>query len=172
VTSLLVGIGDCKVSDDPDEVLVTHALGSCIALLIHDPVAKVAGLLHYVLPESSLDPKRAMSRPYVFADTGIPLLFSDACRLGAVTSRLIVMAVGGAQMLDANETFNIGRRNHVALHEILREAGIALHHEQIGGSSSRTVKIEVANGRIHLRVHGQTERIIVARPSRKTSSHA
>src|ERR1700731_1162142 len=43
----VVGIGDCKVSNEPEDVLVTHALGSCIAVMIHDPVARVAGLLHY-----------------------------------------------------------------------------------------------------------------------------
>ena len=50
----VVGVGDCCVSGDPDAVLVTYALGSCIAVVIHDPVSKVGGLLHYMLPESSL----------------------------------------------------------------------------------------------------------------------
>ena len=59
MASVIVGIGDCKVSKQPDDVLITHALGSCIAVMIHDPVAKVAGLLHYMLPESSLDAERA-----------------------------------------------------------------------------------------------------------------
>src|ERR1700712_5727529 len=98
----VVGIGDCKVSNDPEDVLVTHALGSCIAVIIHDPVAKVAGLLHYMLPESSLDPEKAAARPFVYADTGIPLLFHKAYRLGAIKSRLKIFAAGGALMLESN----------------------------------------------------------------------
>jgi chemotaxis protein CheD len=103
--SHVIGIGDCKVSKDPDETLITHALGSCIAILIHDPVAGVAGLLHFMLPESSIDIEKACKRPFAYADTGIPLLFQTAYQLGALKPRLRVMATGGAQMLDPNGTF-------------------------------------------------------------------
>jgi len=153
----VIGIGDCKVSKDPSDVLVTHALGSCIAVLIHDPVAKVAGLLHYMLPESNLDVDKAIKRPFVFADTGIPLLFQSAYQLGAVKSRLVVMAAGGAQMLDSNGTFNIGKRNHLAMRKIFWKAGVMVHKEEVGGSSSRTVRIDVASGRVQLRTAGETE---------------
>ena len=157
----VVGIGDCKVSDDPAETLVTHALGSCIAILIHDPVAQVAGLLHYLLPESSLDPSKAIDRPFMFADTGIPLLFQRAYELGALKSRLIVMAAGGAQMLDRNGTFNIGRRNHLAMRRIFWKAGVVVQKEEIGGSRSRTVRVEVGSGEVRLRLPGESERAMV-----------
>ncbi len=75
MSSLVIGVADCLVSDDPEAVLVTYALGSCIAVVIHDPVSRVGGLLHYMLPESTLDQAKAQERPYMFADTGIPLLF-------------------------------------------------------------------------------------------------
>lgn len=91
---LVIGIGDCRVSKDPSDVLVTHALGSCIAVLLYDPQAKVAGLLHYMLPESSLDPAGAAKRPCLFADTGISLLLRSACQLGAVQSRMVIVATG------------------------------------------------------------------------------
>jgi len=155
--SLVIGIGDCKVSKDPADVLITHALGSCIAILIHDPVAKVAGLLHYMLPESSLDADKAGRRPFMFADTGIPLLFKSACDLGAVKSRMIVMAAGGAQMLDPNGTFNIGQRNHLAMRKILWKAGVIVHKEEIGGTTSRTVRIDVGSGRVQLKTSGAPE---------------
>src|SRR5580692_6617224 len=75
---ITVGLADCRISNDPASVLVTHALGSCVAVAIHDPVAGVAGLLHLMLPESALDPAKAAVRPYQFADTGIPLMFHAA----------------------------------------------------------------------------------------------
>ncbi len=72
VGSLIVGISDCKVTRDAESVLVTYALGSCIAVAMHDPVTKVSGLLHYMLPESAIDSKKAEQNPFMFADTGIP----------------------------------------------------------------------------------------------------
>jgi len=107
---ITVGMSDCRISNDPESVLVTHALGSCIAVAIHDPVVGVAGLLHIMLPESALDPVKAASRPYQFADTGIPLLFHAAYALGADKRRLTVRLVGGAQILDPGGVFNVGKR--------------------------------------------------------------
>jgi chemotaxis protein CheD len=167
---LIVGIGDCKVSRDPSDILITHALGSCIAVLVHDPVAKVAGLLHYMLPESSLDTGKAEKRPFMFADTGIPLLFANACQLGAVKSRLVVMAAGGAQMLDPNGTFNIGQRNHQAMRKIFWKHGVILHKEEVGGTSSRTIKIAVATGRVQLSMAGQPEQEMTIPSRRKETS--
>lgn len=170
MSSLIVGIGDCKVSKDPADVLVTHALGSCIAVLIHDPVAKVAGLLHYMLPESSLDADKADKRPYMFADTGIPLLFKSAYQLGAVKSRMVVMAAGGAQMLDPNGTFNIGQRNHTAMRKIFWKAGVIVHKEEVGGTSSRTVRIDVDSGRVQLRTSGEPEHDMTINTKKKGAS--
>jgi chemotaxis protein CheD len=159
--SLVVGIGDCLVSDDPGAILVTYALGSCIAVVIHDPVSMVGGLLHFMLPESSLDQNKAQERPCMFADTGIPLLFHSAYRLGAVKSRLEVAVLGGAQLIDSGESFNIGKRNHLALRKIFWKAGVLVHHEDVGGSLSRTVRLEVASGRVVLR-QGQMESVLNA----------
>jgi chemotaxis protein CheD len=158
---LTVGIGDCKVSNDPDDTIVTHALGSCIAIMLYDPVAKVAGLLHFMLPDSAIDCDRATKRPFLFADTGIPLLLEHARQLGAVKSRSVVMAAGGAHVLDPNGTFNIGQRNHLAMRKICRNAGIVVHKEDIGGTSSRSVRVSVSNGRVQLTTSGKIEQDLV-----------
>jgi chemotaxis protein CheD len=168
--SIIVGIGDCKVSNNPSAVLVTHALGSCIALLVYDPVARVAGLLHYMLPESSVDAREAEKRPFLFADTGIPLLLQNVFRIGAVQSRLIVTAVGGAQMLDHNGTFNIGQRNHLAMRKLLWKAGVITRKEEIGGTSPRTVRIDVATGRVQLRTSTEPERDLIVHLERSGES--
>jgi chemotaxis protein CheD len=156
---LVVGIGECIVSDDPGATLVTYALGSCIAVAIFDPVLKVGGLLHYMLPDSALDAEKARRRPFMFADTGIPLLFQSAYQLGAVRSRLEVAVLGGAQVMDTSETFNIGKRNHLALRKIFWKAGILVRAEDVGGTQSRTVRMELATGRIAVR-RGLTEEIL------------
>ena len=117
--NLIVGVGDMKVSNDPNAVLVTYSLGSCIGVGVYDPAVKVAGLLHYMLPESSLDPTKARRNPFMFGDTGIPMLFKETYRYGAKKSRLKVMVAGGAQILDQNGLFNIGKRNHALLRKML-----------------------------------------------------
>ncbi|MCU1322515.1 MAG: cheD [Acidobacteriaceae bacterium] len=154
---LTIGIGECRVSSDPSDVLVTHALGSCIAVVIHDPIAKVAGLLHYFLPESALDEEKAAKRPFLFADTGIPLLFRMASEAGGVKSRMTVTVVGGAQMLDPHGTFSIGTRNQSASRKNLRKSGLKIHREEMGGTHSRTVRIGVLDGKVRIRTAGSAE---------------
>jgi chemotaxis protein CheD len=124
-----------------------------MAVAIYDPAAGVAGLLHLMLPESSLDPAKAAVRPYQFADTGIPLLFHAAYALGAEKKRLTVRLAGGAQILsrvvsDPTAIFNVGKRNHLACRRILWAAGVMVHGEDVGGSVSRTVSLEPAGGRM------------------------
>lgn len=157
MTALVVGIGDCQVSRDPHSSIVTYALGSCIAVVIHDPVAGVGGLLHFMLPESSLDPAKAERNPFQFADTGIPALFRNAYQLGADKKRLKVTVAGGAQIMDPQGTFNIGKRNCLAMRKILWKAGVLIQGEYVGGELSRTIRLEVGTGRILLREAGQPE---------------
>jgi chemotaxis protein CheD len=145
---ITVGIADCQVSKDADATLVTHALGSCIAVVVHDSQAGVGGLLHLMLPESSLDPHKAKERPFMFADTGIPQLFHLAYALGAEKRRMSVRLIGGAQVMDPNGVFNIGKRNHLACRKILWMAGVMVQGEVVGGSISRTVRLMVGSGQL------------------------
>lgn len=145
---LTIGISDCMVSNQPDAELVTHALGSCIAVAVHDPVARVSGLLHFMLPDSGIDKEKGQKTPFMFADTGIPKLFQQAYALGADKKRARVLLVGGAQVMDPNGVFNIGKRNHQACRKILWAAGVMVHGEEVGGSISRTVRMDVPSGRV------------------------
>ena len=143
-----VGISDLCVSREVGSMLVTHALGSCIALTIYDPLARVGGLLHYMLPKAYIDAEKAAHRPCMFADTGIPLLFRSAYQLGAVKSRLLVAAFGGAHVNAFGEGFEIGRRNYLAMQQVLGRAGVRVHKEDVGGTTPRTVRMEIATGHI------------------------
>jgi chemotaxis protein CheD len=158
MANVVVGIADCQMSKMPDEVLVTYALGSCIAVAIHDPVAGVGGMLHYMLPESAISPAKASENPFMFADTGIPLLFRRAYEYGAEKRRLVVRVAGGAQIMDSQGVFNIGKRNYLALRKILWKAGVLVQAEDVGGNASRTVRLEVGSGRFWLRGSGSAER--------------
>jgi chemotaxis protein CheD len=114
-----------------------------------------------MLPESSLDQNKAQQRPFMFADTGIPLLFQSAYKLGASKPRLEVAVLGGAQVVDTAGVLNIGKRNVLALRKIFWKAGVMVRHEDVGGNVSRTVRLEVASGRVILR-QGQVERVFCA----------
>jgi chemotaxis protein CheD len=148
MATITIGIADCRVSNQPDDALVTYALGSCIGVAVYDPTAKVAGLLHLMLPDSSLDPEKARNKPFMYADTGIPRLFHSAYALGADKKRMTVWLVGGAQVLDPASAFHIGKRNHLACRRILWAAGVMIHGEEVGGTVSRTVRLEVGAGKL------------------------
>jgi chemotaxis protein CheD len=164
---IVVGVADCQISNGRDDVLVTYALGSCIAVAIHDPVAGVGGMLHYMLPESGIDHGKAEKNPYMFADTGIPLLFRRAYERGAEKRRLVVRAAGAARVVGTEDVFKIGQRNYLAMRKILWKAGVLVQAEDVGGSISRTLRMEVGSGRVWLRGAGMPEVELAASPHAK-----
>lgn len=158
--NIIVGVSDMKVSNDISSTLVTYSLGSCIGVAIYDPVAKVGGLLHFMLPESSLDEAKARANPFMFADTGIPRLFKSAYQLGGDKKRLRVVVAGGSNVLDQNGFFNIGKRNQMAVRKIFHRNNVIVDYSDTGGSVNRTLKLTVKNGEIWLNTCGQGEKRI------------
>ena len=147
----VIGIGELVVSNVPGQVIATHAVGSCIAVCVFDPVAQVAGMLHFLLPESSINTARAQEHPAVFADTGIPLLFQTAYNYGLSKKRAIVKIVGGAEMPQTGTAgFNTGRRNALAARNLLWRNGVFTSGEDVGGTHARTVHLAVENGRLQV----------------------
>jgi len=124
-----------------------------MGLAVYDPQSKVGGMLHYMLPESS-SPERAKSKPLMFADTAIPLLFKSCYELGAVKRRMVVKVTGGSQILDPTEQFMIGKRNYAALRKILFRNNVLINAEDIGGSVSRTMRLSIATGEISVKISG------------------
>ena len=149
-----VGVADMKVSNDLEVVLTTYSLGSCIGLVIYDPMVKVGGLLHYMLPESSLDGVKAKKNPYMFGDTGIPLLFKETYKLGAKKNRIKTIVVGGAQILDQKGLFNIGQRNFTLLRKMFWKNNVMIDFQDVGGNNNRTIKLGVKTGEILLKTSG------------------
>ena len=151
---LIVGISDIKISNSPDDVIVTYALGSCIGISVYDPVAKVGGLLHYMLPDSTLDEKKAKDNPAMFADTGIPTLFKACYRLGAEKKRMIVKAAGRASIIDDTNFFRIGQKNIMAMRKIFWKNNVMIASEDTGANHNRTVRLEMATGKTLVRTSG------------------
>ena len=153
----IIGVADMAVSNNLQEDLITYSLGSCIGVVIYDPTVKVGGMLHYMLPESSMDSDKARRTPAMFADTGIPLLFKQSYQLGASKRNMLVKVVGGAQIVDENGVFNIGKRNYLALRKLLWKNNVMVTAEHVGGSVNRTVRLEIGTGRVYLKVSGLGE---------------
>ena len=153
--NIIIGVSDMKVSNNPRDTLITYSLGSCIGVIIYDPTVKVGGLLHFMLPDSELDKDKAQKNPYMFADTGIPSLFKQSYKLGAVKQRMRVVVVGGAQVLDQKGFFNIGKRNYMAVRKIFWKNKVMVDYEDIGGSVNRTVKLDIGSGDVWLKVSGR-----------------
>jgi chemotaxis protein CheD len=143
----VVLVGDMKVGRVED-TLVTHALGSCLGLMIFDPAVHVGGLLHAMLPLSRINPEKARKNPYMFVDTGVPMLFKALYKIGGEKRRMVVKAAGCGRPLGNNEMFKIGERNYMVLKKLLWKNNVLLEAEDIGGSASRTVHFDIATGRV------------------------
>ena len=148
-----VMVGDMKIGADGD-MIVTHALGSCLGLVVFDPAVKVGGLLHAMLPLSSINPEKARANPAMFVDTGVPLLFNSLYEKGAAKSRLVVKAAGCGNPMGKNEVFKIGERNYTVLKKLLWKNNILLEAESVGGMASRTIHLDVSSGQVVLSSNG------------------
>lgn len=157
----IVGVADMKISAKKGDLIVTHALGSCLGITIHDPVACVGGMLHVMLPLSTIDSAKAAENPCMFVDTGVPKLFIECYKAGARKERLEVKVAGGACVNGntANDYFQIGKRNFTMLRKLLWKNGVLLKASDVGGSFPRTMSLEIGNGEVILKMNGNQKRL-------------
>ncbi len=138
-------VADMKIGHNGDQ-LVTHALGSCLGVTVHDPKLCVGGLLHAMLPLSKINKQKAQANPYMFVDTGVPELFKELYNLGGHKKNLVVKVFGCASPLGGNEMFKIGERNYTVFKKLLDKNHISIASEDTGGTFSRTVYFDVSSG--------------------------
>jgi chemotaxis protein CheD len=145
---MVVGVADLQVSSDPESLIVTYALGSCIAVILYDPRRHIGGMIHYMLPLSQISAEKAIHTPAMFGDTGIPLLFERMYALGVKKEDIVVKAAGGGQIYDPNGTFNIGSRNCTIMRKLFWKNNVLIAAEDVGGTQSRTARLYIADGRV------------------------
>ncbi len=150
-----------KVSSAQGDVIITHALGSCLGIVIYDPVAQVGGMLHAMLPDSSIDPAKAKTSPDMFIDTGVPRLFRECYKLGAEKSRILVKVAGGAtsKANEQDDYFQIGKRNFVMLRKVFWKNNVLIKSYDIGGTASRTLLVEIGTGTVVLKMNGAAKKL-------------
>lgn len=153
--SIIVGMGEMRVSKIQSAVLACLGLGSCIALCAYDPVAKVGGIAHMVLPTSGDGDNKKISAHYV--DTGVPLLIREMGKQGAAKSRLIVKVIGGARMFSIPGScgnLDIGERNITELKSVLAKEGISVVASDIRGNHGRTLHLFMDSGTLMVKKAG------------------
>jgi len=148
MNEMTIGIGEIGFSNNRKRVLKTFALGSCLAVIIWDAVAKFGAMAHITLPDSSnaIDKNLEMSGKY--ADTAIPYLFNEMKKYNPLMNKrnLVVKLVGSAEILNDGKLFQIGKRNLCAVKELLKNEGVSVTTEDVGGSVSRTVSLNINSG--------------------------
>lgn len=152
---LVVGVADMAVGGETDGQIVTYALGSCIGLTAYDPVAKLGGLLHFMLPQPGSKGDPTQQKQAMYATAGIPLMFRRMVERGAKQSRLILTAAGGAEILEGTATMAIGKRNRTMMRKVLWKMNLALAAEDTGGALARTMVLNLSNGEVRIRVRGE-----------------
>jgi len=151
-----VGISEMCFGTSLGDLIVTHALGSCIGIAIHDPLASVGGILHYMLPLSSLDAEKSKRNPLMFGDTGIPEFFKEAYRLGAKKDRIRITMAGGANVITGNHNFDIGNRNIIIARKLFWKNNLLIDAENVGGNIPRTMYLEIGSGHTWFTSRGET----------------
>lgn len=153
---IIVDMADMKAASHSG-MISTSSLGGCVAVAIYDNVAKVGGLLHYILPTANLRPERALNNPYLFADTGIPMLFRRAYKLGAVKERIVCKLAGASNVFDPKKSFNFGRTNYEIALEVLTRNNVPIAAKYTGGHNGMKVTLHLGDGRVLITLPNREE---------------
>lgn len=146
----IVRVSNAAVAGE-SEVLVTLGLGSCVAILLHDPEARVGAMAHILLPEPS--GKIAATNKWKFASTAVAPLIQAMMRKGADRDRIVGRLVGGASMFGmhlSQQRLHTGERNVQAARAALESEGIAIEAEEVGREHGRSVYFYPADGRVRV----------------------
>ena len=152
-----VGMADLNICVSPDSI-ITLGLGSCVDIAIRDPITKIGGLAHIMLPDSTTI--RNNSNIPKFADTGIEELVKQIVRRGADRGRLVAKIAGGAQMFgfqSNSEMVRVGERNVEATKRKLGQLRIPILAEDTGKNFGRTVIFYPETGDFVIRAVGKAE---------------
>lgn len=153
-----VGISEYAISTDPNDMLVTYSLGSCVGVTFYDPVVKIGGMIHCMLPNVNTQKQTSEINPVMYVDTGVIILLQKLFDLGASRKKLICKVAGcGTSIKNTEDLFKIGERNYMMLRKVLWKNGIIIRGELIGGPDPKTMYLEIDSG--HVEVKNGKEKI-------------
>lgn len=153
-----VGIADLKIASSPD--ILRTILGSCVGICLYDPGTTLAGLSHIMLPTKKSD---TITKDRKYADVAIPAMMEEMIRMGASRERIVAKITGGATMFKLSENSlmgEIGKNNITKVREVLKELGIAILAEDLGGDYGRTIDFYTESGILKIKSLGKPEKSI------------
>ena len=151
----IVGISEMYISKDPEDIIVTYSLGSCVGVSLYDTHVRIGGMVHCMLPLSKIDPQKALVKPCIFTDTGVALLLQELFNFGAGRGSLVVKIAGAASLLDEKGLFKIGERNYTVLRKILWKNNLLIAAESVKGTASRTMSLYMNTGKTTIKSAGK-----------------
>ncbi len=157
---IVVRVSELIVTEAP-ATLLAIALGSCVAVALHDPTTKIGGLAHVLLPSQAMG--RIAGQPGRYAQLAVPALIERMIARGARTPSIVARLVGGASMfvsLSPPGTIQMGDRNVVAAREALHRHGIRLIGEAVGGDFGRTASFDLETGRITITSYSRGSQVL------------
>lgn len=151
----VVGVGELAISNNRDASISTYALGSCIAVAAYDSQTRSGGIIHIMLPDSSLSPDKAQRQPAMFADTGLPLLLQRLNEFNVERRNLRAFVAGGASIISGSDMFKVGERNIEAVKKAVTSLALPVIKTDIGGVNNRSLQLALETGTVMLKtVHG------------------
>jgi chemotaxis protein CheD len=148
-----------RFSTAQDDTIITYSLGSCIGLTLFDSEKRIGGLVHCMLPLSKIDAAKAEANPFMFIDSGVSAFLQTLFDQGAQRKTLVAKVAGGAQIMDDKGLFNIGERNNTVVRKMLWKNNILISGEDVGGSTPRTMSLDLATGKTVLKISGEEREI-------------
>jgi len=158
--TIVVGLGEFKVTREPSVILICLGLGSCVSVCAYDPLVKLGGMAHIVLPSSNGRAEEASAK---YADKGVPLLLEEMFKQGAMRSHLIIKLAGGAALSKApglESAFKIGERNLEMVQAVLAKERISTAAADVGGHMGRTVRMFLDSGKVVVTTAGSETRVL------------
>jgi len=151
-STMILGVGEIGAINASGSQIKTLALGSCVAVILMDPITRSIGMAHIALPDSNISPDKVKELPGYFADTGIKVLIDEMIKIGCSTKskKWVVKLVGGANVINTGANFDIGKRNVLAIKKTLWSYHMGVIAEDVFNNISRSVVVDVDIGRVRI----------------------
>lgn len=154
MSHILVKLADSAANNNPHDTLFVYGIGSTLAVILYDEGVKVGGMLHFMFPNAAASSPKTDDYPSMYADLGIPKLVKSCIELGGRQNALYAKLVGGAIMLGKGVAQCVSDGNISAARKILSKMGINVIAENTGGHQMRTVRLDIATGKVYLKQPG------------------
>ena len=153
---IFVSVADLRQTKAPNAVISTLGLGSCLGVTCYDPFRKIGAMVHAMLPDSERHRQASPNVP-MYLDLAVPALVESVVALGADLRQLEYKVFGGAQILQSNDYFSIGRQNVEMMKTLADRYRLKVVAWQVGGQSNRSIDLHLRDGGVLVRMPGKPE---------------